>query len=438
MLRVPSFRRALSALTLLWLAGCDAGDLPPEVPWLDATTYESHEPYFPIASGKHEGIDCDKCHGDFETFSKFTCISCHLHSAEQTDPAHSQVPGYTYTETSCFDCHPRGEVDGAGPEHERIFPIAAPSAHETVACADCHPDRANREVVTCVDCHAHEASPSEAEHTLVGGYRYATSDCLKCHFDSKVPRVAEHVPFRIDVEASHAPSAAECLECHTAELPDRPFPSADFGKFECTGCHLRPQMDPAHGGISDYRYESGACFTCHSNGEGGGISREAHDMIFLVSTGAHADTECGGCHMDASDFEVVNCVGCHPHEQAASLSAHAEVGGYRFASSTCLDCHADRPVFRVRDHQPFRIDRRAEHAPREAECLECHASKDPSRQFVTAAFDNFDCTVCHERREMDEEHEDERRYRYDPLTCVMSGCHPDGQEPDDDDDDDDD
>lgn len=430
MLRVPSIRRSLSTLPLVVLFACEGGDLPPEVPWVTAPTYESHDPYFPIDSGKHEGIDCDKCHGAFETFTQFTCIDCHVHSAEETDPAHTAVPGYTYAETSCFDCHPRGEVDGAGPEHELIFPIASPSAHQDVPCSQCHVDSSDREVVTCVDCHAHEATPTQAAHTSVGGYRYETSDCLKCHYDSGVPRVAEHVPFRIDAEASHAPGEAACLECHTSEQPGRPFPSADFGRFDCGACHLEPDMDDAHRGLAGYVFDSPTCITCHIEGEEA-VSREAHDAIFLVSTGKHETTECSSCHATAGNTEDVTCAGCHPHTQADTDAAHGGVGGYRFASADCLECHADRPLYRLSQHQPFRIDGRSKHRPERADCMECHPSKDPSRQFVTAAFEIFDCLGCHEQGETDRHHREERGYRYDSPTCVMSGCHPTGEEGDD-------
>jgi hypothetical protein len=330
-------------IALVGAAGCTGG-LPPEVPWVTNVDPVSHEQFFPINSGKHEGIDCNKCHGDFESFTDFTCISCHTHDQALTDPAHAGVPDYTYSRTSCYGCHPRGTADGAGAAHDGFYPIGPGTAHEPLACGSCHidpttravvscvdchdhdqapmatvhggtpgyawetaaciachrdgdalsrdvhdaifpvsqstahgetacggchVDPADREAVTCVDCHAHEVASSQAAHSLVGGYAFITGDCMKCHYDSGVPRVADHLPFKIDPAAKHAAATAACLQCHPGEQAGRPFPSADFSAFECRGCHLQPETDAAHQGDGDYRYANDACLTCHPDGEGG-------------------------------------------------------------------------------------------------------------------------------------------------------------------------
>jgi len=73
--------------------------------------------YFPINSGRHrnEWNLCVDCHlgGNFATFS---CIDCHEHSNQgDVDDEHDEVGGYTYTPTSCYECHPDGnEVRGPG------------------------------------------------------------------------------------------------------------------------------------------------------------------------------------------------------------------------------------------------------------------------------------------------------------------------------------
>ncbi|MCB9645440.1 MAG: hypothetical protein H6730_02390 [Deltaproteobacteria bacterium] len=487
---------------LVAAAGCRGGELPADVPWVTAPDHLSHEQYFPINSGKHEGIDCNKCHGDFDTFTEFTCISCHTHAQTETDPAHAAVPDYTYERKSCFTCHPRGEADGAGVAHDAfypigpgtaheplacsschvdpstrsvvscidchdhdeapmatqhggtpgyawetqacigchrdgdalsrdvhdaIFPVSETTAHGSTACAECHVDPADREAVTCVDCHAHEVGPSQTAHQLVGGYAYVTSDCMKCHYDSSVPRIAQHLPFRIDGEAKHKAENAACLECHTQVQANRPFPSADFGAFDCLGCHLQPETDAAHQGEADYRYASGACVMCHDDGEAGAISRIEHDPIFPVSAAtAHGNTACADCHVDASNRENVTCVNCHAHQSADMSTAHTAVGGYRYDTALCEKCHYDSSVFRVSRHQPFRITATSKHRPSRAECLECHPQVLPNRPFPSANFEPFDCLGCHGRSEMDGQHRGRTGYAYDSPTCVKSGCHPTG------------
>lgn len=499
MLRVPQIRRTLMLIAAL-SAGCTSSETPPDVPWLTNLDHESHEPYFPINSGKHEGTDCDFCHGAFDTFKDFSCIGCHEHAQAEADPEHSGVADYVYSARSCFQCHPRGEAEGVdhlpfypiGPGtthavqacgdchiapgdrtqvscidchdhdeaamadahgampgyawqtqaclschrdgdalsrdvHDAIFPISMTTRHAQTECSGCHLDPADSEAVTCVDCHAHQESDTQTEHTPVGGYAYVSRDCMKCHFDATVPKVQDHLPFRVDASSAHAPNDAECLGCHDGELPARAFPSADFTQAQCLSCHEQPDMDPVHLGFLQYRYDSPACLSCHIDGQI--LSREDHDMIFPVSVAtAHGATDCASCHADSSNAENVTCTGCHPHQQAGSASAHAGVGGYQFAASLCLRCHDTSKVFRLGDHRPFRIDAEAKHKPQKAECLECHTANDPGRPFPAAAFDVFNCLDCHRRGEMDDKHREERGYEYQSTTCVQGGCHPNGEE----------
>jgi len=501
MLRVSQIRRTLMLLAVLGV-GCTSSETPSGVPWLTTLDHDSHEPYFPINSGKHEGTDCNKCHGDFDTFKDFTCIGCHVHEQAETDPQHTAVPDYVYNGTSCLTCHPRGTADGSGVDHTPFYPIGEGTTHEAQDCGDCHivpGDRAqvscidchsheqqamaaehgampgyawqtqaclschrdgnalsrdvhdaifpismrtrhaetecsgchidanDQEAVTCVDCHEHEELEMATEHGPVGGYTYASGDCMKCHFDASVPDLQTHLPFKIDAASAHAPDKAECLGCHPSELPERPFPSADFTQAGCLGCHLQADMDPVHLGLLDYVYDSPTCLSCHIDGQI--LSRESHDLIFPVSMAtAHGTTDCASCHADSSNAENVTCVGCHPHEQADSANAHNGVSGYQYDSPLCMRCHDTSEVFRLADHQPFRIDRNSKHKPERAQCLECHTDNNAGRPFPAADFELFNCLDCHRRGEMDDKHREERRYEYVSTTCVQSGCHPNGEE----------
>jgi len=68
----------------------------------------NHDVLFPIQNGTHGGADCNACHGKFDTFTLFSCIGCHEHSASIAGAFHSGVSGYRYDDTSCFECHPTG------------------------------------------------------------------------------------------------------------------------------------------------------------------------------------------------------------------------------------------------------------------------------------------------------------------------------------------
>jgi hypothetical protein len=75
------------------------------------STFNHDSQHFPIYSGKHKGkwVKCSECHTSPTNFAVFSCIICHEHSSKTSvDGDHRGVNGYTYTGTSCYSCHPRG------------------------------------------------------------------------------------------------------------------------------------------------------------------------------------------------------------------------------------------------------------------------------------------------------------------------------------------
>ena len=228
-----------------------------------AVDYESHAA-FPIEQGAHGGMNCNECHGAFDTFTQFTCIDCHTHDQARTDGDHAGVDGYRYDSIACYECHADGSLT-VGPEHELKFPIADGTAHADVACSECHVVPGDRTQVDCATCHS--AAETNPQHGPVGGYTHATAGCLRCHADSQVDRVSSHLPFRIGGGSDHY--REDCLRCHPATRADKPFPAADFGRFDCLTCHSRAATDREHDDEGGYRYESGACYNCHRTGEKG-------------------------------------------------------------------------------------------------------------------------------------------------------------------------
>jgi len=140
-----------------------------------AVTASNHDS-FPIDAGTHGGVDCDACHGAFDTFTRFSCITCHEHAQSIIDPAHAGVSGYTYTETSCYDCHPTGA--GMSRAEHTWFPIQS-GHHRSVGCTECHPE--NHESVACFDCHAHTCSAIAPRHDEVRNFSCDSMRCYNCH-----------------------------------------------------------------------------------------------------------------------------------------------------------------------------------------------------------------------------------------------------------------
>jgi len=79
--------------------------------WKPAEFTAHDNSYFPIYSGKHRGkwSSCTECHVSDGNFTLFSCIDCHEHSDEsRVTRKHREVKNFTYTSTSCYDCHPTG------------------------------------------------------------------------------------------------------------------------------------------------------------------------------------------------------------------------------------------------------------------------------------------------------------------------------------------
>ncbi|MCC6476894.1 hypothetical protein IT157_07525, partial [bacterium] len=70
--------------------------------------------YFPIYTGRHREAWnlCNECHTASGVFTSFSCIACHEHSNQNdVDDEHDGEQGYTYTPTSCYECHPDGRAE---------------------------------------------------------------------------------------------------------------------------------------------------------------------------------------------------------------------------------------------------------------------------------------------------------------------------------------
>ncbi len=69
--------------------------------------------FFPVYSGRHQGEwnSCTDCHTNSSDYKIFSCLTCHEHNKTDMDNAHSGRPGYSYTSSACYQCHPNGRSD---------------------------------------------------------------------------------------------------------------------------------------------------------------------------------------------------------------------------------------------------------------------------------------------------------------------------------------
>lgn len=246
------------ALLCLW-AGCSA---PATAPANTALTRAQHSVNFEIATGSHAALDCNDCHGAGDSFRDFSCTGCHTHEQAATDAAHLGItPGYTYSATSCYQCHGPGKT---WQFDHTYFPIRTGDVHQGLACLDCHQNNADRTQVNCLSCHP--AQTTDPLHTDVGGYAQDSKTCLHCHADSQVHDLDGHTPFAIDPHAPHY--KVSCYACHDTPRVDKPY-GQDFSLFNCPACHAQSDLASSHSGLAGYQYQSTTCVTsgCHQNGK---------------------------------------------------------------------------------------------------------------------------------------------------------------------------
>lgn len=68
----------------------------------------NHDQYFPINSGDHNGIACNRCHTDPNNCNSFSCINCHGSPSRMTSE-HDEVRSFSYNSNACYNCHPKGK-----------------------------------------------------------------------------------------------------------------------------------------------------------------------------------------------------------------------------------------------------------------------------------------------------------------------------------------
>lgn len=234
--------------------------------WLvDNITDLHQENGFPLL-GEHAVISCFDCHTS-ETALRFDrigndCINCHMDDyAATTDPNH-QMQGFSL---ECMDCHDVAGQDwqwSAGGLSHAFFPLT--QGHEINDCAACHTGGNFSNTPTdCFACHEvdYQATTSP-DHQAVN----FPTDCTLCHTTEvgwPSNSFSQHDDLYFPIfSGRHEGEWNDCIECHTDP--------GNFSSFSCIDCHEHnDQADLAdeHDEVSNYTYNSMACYTCHPNGE---------------------------------------------------------------------------------------------------------------------------------------------------------------------------
>ena len=263
---------------------------------------------FPL-QGKHEIVDCRKCHETkmTEPVPHQQCIDCHHDFHEGQFVANN-------IQQDCRNCH---SVEGFASSsftiekhNEGAFPLTG--AHLATPCFSCHlknDEWTFRNIGrACIDCH------TDVHAGQLASEYYPGQSCTNCHTSDSWSQVAfDHALTGFVLEGKH--NTISCTSCHTSEersVGTKKIPFAGLTQ-ECTSCHENVHSTQFEiQGITD-------CKRCH-----GFVAWKPsafnHNTARFVLDGAHQNVACEKCHkttivegkeMVLYRLEQFECIACH-------------------------------------------------------------------------------------------------------------------------------
>ena len=230
--------------------------------------------------GKHDGLDCAKCHVDVRGSDDFQmalqdCYSCH-----RDDDQHDGRYGF-----DCADCHTENGWKPAKFDHNlSVFKLDG--EHKEVACESCHQD--GLFVGTPSDCYS--CHQQNDKHDGLYG-----TDCAACHNTSDWDDVDfDHNRSNFPLTGGHV--GLVCEQCHDLD---------HFSEVSttCVSCHGDPTY---HAGLFGFD-----CTSCHTTENWYAVYRGPHPGI--ADEGGrgvnHGGASCKDCH--TSTLHTATCTACH-------------------------------------------------------------------------------------------------------------------------------
>ncbi|HUJ29271.1 MAG TPA: hypothetical protein VLW85_24795 [Myxococcales bacterium] len=346
---------------MLAVAACARGPGSGQVSPNTMPTPQTHL-FFPIASGPH-AVDCNTCHGAFDSFKQFDCLGCH--DAHDNKPVYDEVHGsltaaaglflpdggvgYSYDSASCLRCHATGE------------PVPFDHAGVKSSCATCH------------DTGAPFAAFPASGHVDRGG-----NDCTLCHVITSWS--AAGYPGSLPVPASQVVVSEWTLSPIGGFVTSATRTTATLlNQMVHVSAQIPASMQPSNGG------DCAKCAMCHGvtcNPAGTGfVGGSLAAGAFHASVTAQNQTLPGGCTDCHAQTRPAGIVQGQANGELQPIDHAAPFAGTSVGAFDCGTCHLHPDCKPAAGHS----------------CWE-----DPSgdtrfhgNNGLTAATNADDCTACH-------------------------------------------
>jgi hypothetical protein len=185
-------------------------------------------------------------------------MACHMPAYIATTSPPHQAAAFP---TVCDACHTTVTWSRSTFNHAATaFPLTG--AHLAIQCTACHGDGVYKgKPTTCVSCHLTDYNATNNPAHAAAGF---PTDCASCHTTATwLGATFNHdATFFPIYSGAHQGRWSSCATCHTN--------AANYVVFSCiNGCHGQSGTNSNHRGVSGYRYDSQACYSCHPRGRAG-------------------------------------------------------------------------------------------------------------------------------------------------------------------------
>lgn len=259
--------------------------------------------------GKHEVVDCKKCHK-----TKFTDPVAHNRCSDCHSDYHEGQFLSTNRISDCSDCHSvHGfNITSYSIEQHATSSFPLEGAHIATPCSSCHFTNLKWKFKglskTCKDCHKDPHEP------YINAKYYPDQNCSYCHTTSDWKEVHfDHQLSSYALEGRH--KELTCMDCHRLKPGEQghTYTHFTYKNSNCTDCHQNIHGDQfATEGKTD-------CKKCH-NFQSWQAGLFNHDQTAFKLDGKHRDLACSACHKRTSEIPGTPIV-------------------YKIKSFQCADCH---------------------------------------------------------------------------------------------------